>query len=395
MDVAKRMKSKMKIGIVGNYGNNNQGDEAILEGVLIQLEKAYPVKRKDILVFTNSPEQTKEKFGVQVKKLYYKKSTAPTTLIATVLKHRPVISELDLLIIGGGGILMDLYLHSLVLFGMYGKIAQYTKTPYVIYGAGAGPIQTLKGRVILRSLVNHAEVVTVRDEASKGVLQAIGVEREMHVIADPAFYLIPPKGQLEQKSEQTFEVGVTAVPYYHANYWPSEDKGKYDNYVQGMAANLERLLEKNSRIRINFFSTKHPQDTAVSKDTVELMPSKERCVIYDERLDQQEILEKLGEQDLVIGTRLHSLILALVVRKPIIAVSYHHKVRDFMQENDCQDSLVLMEDLHQHDDYFMRIYEQMSADWEKTLQRFGDITRNKTERHPQGMELIKEKFPSK
>src|SRR5699024_132105 len=189
---------------------------------------------------------------------------APTTLVATVLKHRPVIRELDLLIIGGGGILMDLYVHSLVLFGMYGKIAQYTKTPYVIYGAGAGPIQTLKGKIILRSLVNHAEMVTVRDEASKNVLQSIGVKREIIAIADPAFYLTPPLMEKKEEPRKTIHIGVTAVPYYHANYWPSEDRKKYNNYVTGMARNLERLLDKDPRIRVTFFSTKHPQDTAVS-----------------------------------------------------------------------------------------------------------------------------------
>jgi len=385
------MDNKMKIGVVGNYGNNNQGDEAILEGVLIQLEKAYPVKRKDILVFTNSPEQTKEKFGVQVRKLYYKKSTAPTTLVATVLKHRPVIRELDLLIIGGGGILMDLYVHSLVLFGMYGKIAQYTKTPYVIYGAGAGPIQTLKGKIILRSLVNHAEMVTVRDEASKNVLQSIGVKREIIAIADPAFYLTPPLMEKKEEPRKTIHIGVTAVPYYHANYWPSEDRKKYNNYVTGMARNLERLLDKDPRIRVTFFSTKHPQDTAVSKDIVKQMQNKNRCMVYDERLDQQEILEKIGEQDLIIGTRLHSLILALVACKPIIAVAYHHKVEDFMKENHSQDCLLSIGSLHQKDSLFTKIYEQMAVDWEETLSRFEKITQNKTKSLPQGMDLLQEK----
>src|SRR5699024_6854309 len=139
----------MLIGIVGNYGNNNQGDEAILQGILTQLESTYPINREDILVFTNRPQQTREKFGVQVESLYLKRKTAPMTLITTILNHKKVIQKLDLLIVGGGGILMDLYLNGLVLFGMYGKIAQWVKTPYVIYGTGAGPITTRKGKKIL------------------------------------------------------------------------------------------------------------------------------------------------------------------------------------------------------------------------------------------------------
>lgn len=381
----------MKIGIVGNYGNNNQGDEAILEGVLIQLEQAYNIERKDMLVFTNSPEQTKEKFGVQVKKLYYKKKTAPTTLIATVLKHRSVIRELDLLLIGGGGILMDLYTHSLVLFGMYGKIAQFTKTPYVIFGAGAGPINTFKGRVILKSLVNKADIVTVRDQASEAVLKNIDVKREIHVIADPAFYLPPPEPKLGDGS--IVQIGVTAVPYYHANYWPSEDKEKYENYVSGMASNIDRLLQGNPNIKINFFATKHPQDTAVSKDIVGRITSREQCTVIDRRLTQQEILELIGQQDVIIGTRLHSLILALVAKKPVIAIAYHHKVSDFMMDNDSEDCLLTMDELSEDDMHFSHIYEAMAKDWQVTHNRFSSIAEYKTKNMPQGMDLIKERFP--
>src|SRR5699024_1572399 len=174
---------------------------------------------------------------------------APTTLFATVRKHRSVIRELDLLIIGGGGILMDLYTHSLVLFGMYGKIARYTKTPYVIFSAGAGPIETVKGKVILRSLVNQAELVTVRDKASVDVLKSIGVNRDISVIADPAFYVQPPEGKKTMKEERTIQVGVTAVPYFHADYWPTEDEEKYENYVTGMVKNLESLLQASPEDR--------------------------------------------------------------------------------------------------------------------------------------------------
>lgn len=383
----------MKIGIIGNYGNNNQGDEAILEGVLIQLEQAYKIERKDMLVFTNSPEQTKEKFEVQVEKLYYKKRTAPTTLMATVLKHWSIIRELDLLLIGGGGILMDLYTHSLVLFGMYGKIAQFTKTPYVIFGAGAGPIQTLKGRVILKSLVNKADIVTVRDQTSEVVLKDIGVKRDISVIADPAFYLPFPVQEL--RGGDTVQIGVTAVPYYHANYWPSEDKEKYENYVSGMASNLDRLLQDNSNMKINFFATKHPQDTAVSKDILERMTSKQQCVIYDRRLDQQEILQLIGEQDVLIGTRLHSLILALVAKKPVIAIAYHHKVSDFMKDNGSEDCLLTMENISKDDQLFNQIYGAMKKDWQTTLERFSSIAEHKTKNMAQGMDLIKERFPLK
>ena len=62
----------MKIGIVGNYGNDNNGDEAILLGILQQLLDTFPIKNKDITVFSNNPTQTEKRFGVNSYPLYYK-----------------------------------------------------------------------------------------------------------------------------------------------------------------------------------------------------------------------------------------------------------------------------------------------------------------------------------
>src|SRR5699024_3144925 len=169
--------------------------------------------------------------------------------------------------------------------------------------------------------------------------------RDINVIADPAFYVQPPESKKTMEKEKTIQVGVTAVPYFHADYWPTEDKEKYENYVTGMVKNLESLLQASHEIRINFFATKHPQVTAVSKDIKNQIQSNNRCKVYEVRLDQSEILKKLKEQDIVIGTRLHSLILALVVQKPIIGIAYHHKVKDFMNDIGCQDYLISMDDM--------------------------------------------------
>src|SRR5699024_3882546 len=176
------------------------------------------------------------------------------------------------------------------------------------------------------------------------LLQSIGIKQAIHVIADPAFYIPKPKQTV--RSEGNRNIGITAVPYYHPNYWPTENRKKYLNYVTGMATNLDKLLEGNSQVHLHFFSTKHPEDTAVTKEIVKYMKYVEKCTIYDEDLDQEAILNKINEQDVIIGTRLHSLILALVARKPVIGVSYHHKVSDFMDEINCSNNMIPIDELH-------------------------------------------------
>lgn len=51
----------MKIGIVGNYGNDNNGDESILYGILQQVKQTFSVTNDDITVFSNNTQQTSER----------------------------------------------------------------------------------------------------------------------------------------------------------------------------------------------------------------------------------------------------------------------------------------------------------------------------------------------
>ncbi|GGK04687.1 polysaccharide pyruvyl transferase CsaB [Lentibacillus kapialis] len=359
----------MLIGVVGNYGNENQGDEAILEGVLVQLEKTYAIQRDHVLVFTNKPEQTCRKYGVQAKPLYIKKKSAPGSLLATIRHHKSIIRKLDLLIIGGGGILMDLYINGLVIFGMYGWLAKRCHTPFVIHGAGAGPIKTPLGKRILKKLGNTAASVSVRDTASRELLASIGVIRPIQVMTDPAFQ-VPISQSALRKSTTPKKFGVTAVPYFHENYWPEENSGKYERYINGMAENLDNLLQKHTHIEITFFATKHPHDTNVTKDIQAVMNFPERTTIVEGALTHRDIIELIGEQDIVIGTRLHSLILALAVEKPSMAVSYHPKVRDFMEQIGFSEKSIFIENIHENGSFFLDAYRDMTQDWDDTQAQF-------------------------
>lgn len=379
----------MRVGIVGNYGNNNSGDEAILEGIIIQLEEVFNIARNDITVFSNQPEQMKENYGVNASKLYFKDKNAILTALTTMKKNKPIIQELDLLIIGGGGIFMDLYGTEAFIFGMYGWMAKRANVPSVLYGVGAGPITTKIGKFVLKSLANSTKLVTVRDPKSKELMLKIGVTKEIHVIGDPAFRLHTPDTPARERDD-VLNIGVTAVPYHHISYWPTEDKEKYQNYIEGMALNLDNLLEKYPHAHINFFATKHPQDSMVTEDIQKLMKMKERTTVNGQSMNHNEIVAFEGEQDLIIGTRLHSLILALVTNTPIIAVSYHHKVNDFMDMIGCSENNIQIDDLVKNPTFFHDTYKKMDADWEETLEYFEQISLTMKEKAISGMKLLKE-----
>lgn len=355
----------MRIGIVGNYGNDNNGDEAILLSLVKQVTATFGIETNQLTIFSNNPQQTSERYGVDSYPLYYRKGSAPKTFFETYKQNRPIVKKLDLLIIGGGGILMDLYRTEAPLYGSYAMMAKQSKTPYVVYGCGAGPLQTNLGKWFIRNMCKYAQNVSVRDPESAQLLKSIGVTKQVDVIGDPAFSL--RDGQAQPKTSSPKKIGVTAVPYYNADYWPEGNEELYNNYITGMAKNLDKLAEGND-VDITFFATKFPQDANVTKDIQQLMTQSAKTSIMDENLLPSDILKVTEQQDIVIGTRLHSLILATCTETPIMAISYHHKVNDFMNLAELDKFSFPIGELHDNETYFLDAFNVMNEDWPATLE---------------------------
>ncbi len=353
----------MKIGIVGNYGNDNNGDEAILLSIIKQVTSTFNIGSEQLTVFSNNPEQTAQRYGVSSFPLYYKNGNAVKTFFKTYRLNKEIVKTFDLLIIGGGGILMDLYKREAPLYGSYAMMAKNSNTPYVIYGCGAGPLLSGLGKWFIRYMCKHAESVSVRDPESAELLREIGVKEDVQIIGDPAFSL---RQEGAEKSVAPTKIGITAVPYYNAGYWPEGNPAIYNDYVEGMAKNLDNLAARHD-VELTFFATKFPQDADVTKDIQQKMTHKEKISIIDDNLLPDRILDVTAQQDIIIGTRLHSLILATCTETPIMAISYHHKVNDFMKLAELEAYAFPIGDIHKQDTLFLDAFNDMTENWPETI----------------------------
>ncbi|MER1998642.1 MAG: polysaccharide pyruvyl transferase family protein [Lysinibacillus sp.] len=386
MDLTIKDDDNVKIGIVGNYGNDNNGDEAILLSIIRQLQKAFNVDTTDITVFSNNPTQTAERYNVQSAPLYIRGKNAALTFAKTFRKNTTVVKKLDFLVIGGGGILMDLYKREAPLYGSYAMMAHSNNVPYVVYGCGAGPLTSTMGQFFIRFMCKHAQNISVRDPKSEALLKSIGVQKDIFIIGDPAFSL---EADRTGYSNKPLKIGVTAVPYHNGSYWPSSDEEKYNNYITGMAKNLDKIIEKFG-VEIQFYATKYPQDADVTKDIQKLMKNPQNTNVLEENLPPQRLLEVSSELDVVIGTRLHSLILATDAKTPLIAVSYHNKVNDFMQMAGLGDYSIDIEELHKRDDYFERLVTKMDNNWPAAIRLAKDTNSSFKNKAEYGLYLLRE-----
>jgi polysaccharide pyruvyl transferase CsaB len=375
----------MKIGIVGNYGHDNNGDEAILQGIIHQLTEVMGYSKKDIVVFSNNPENTKVRYNLETWYLLKKENSALMSIVKTIQQHLKVVKTLDVLIIGGGGLLMDMYKRDAPLYSSLAFIGKLSGCKVIIYGVGAGPIQTPLGKRLIKYMVNAASLTTVRDEKSRNLLQSIGVQKGITIIPDPAFSL----GDLKRKNKtvQIKKIGVTAVPYFSSFYWPESKPEVYEEYLNSMASNLDSLIEQK-QVEVTLFSSKYPQDVQVTKDICERMIHKDRLTLIEDNLHPSDILNLVQKQDIIIGTRLHSLILSVAAGTPVIGIGYHQKVEAYMKRIEKEELFLSIEDL-QNANSFLTKYQEMDNDWAQTQRDFTAISTRLKKEMENGIDLLK------
>ncbi|WP_332695457.1 polysaccharide pyruvyl transferase family protein [Halalkalibacter lacteus] len=361
----------MKVGIIGNYGHNNNGDEAILTGILHQLTEHLYVNKENIVIFSNNPDNTKERYQVRSMPLIHKKGSMLKSGATTIRASYHVMKELDLLIIGGGGLLMDMYKRDAPLYSTLGLTGKRAGCKVVVYGVGAGPITTALGKFFITRLTNAAQSVSVRDRDSQKLLQSIGVKTPVSVIGDPAFSV--PAPNTHTRSATVKKVGVTAVPYFSQQYWPTPDLTKYQAYVDGMAAQLDQLIEGKG-VEVTFFSTKYPEDVEVTKDILAKMNHQENTKLIEDNLHPTDIVALSAEQDLIIGTRLHSLILSVVAKTPVIGIGYHHKVEDFMKVIEMPSLGIPIKNVNPSSSSIVDVFNGVSENWESVQNAFDIVS---------------------
>jgi polysaccharide pyruvyl transferase CsaB len=311
-----KQKNPLRVGVSGSYGGLNLGDEAILQCIVAQLRASAPV---EITVFSRDPADTLKRHRVEK---------------ALDVRHlgrdevAPEIARLDLLIIGGGGILFDaeakIYLREAV-------IAQEIGVPVMIYAVGAGPLNDQAAQSLVRDTLNRAAAVTVRDRHARHVLEELGVEREILVTADPALLLepdpLPPQAlRHEGLAGRKHLVGLSVREPGPAA--PGIDEDMY----HALLANVADFVVDRYGAEVVFVPMERQmRDVQHSHAVISRMLRPQRATVLKGRYSAGQMLSLIGEFEFAIGMRLHFLLFAAIQDVPFVALPYAGKVSGFLE----------------------------------------------------------------
>ena len=308
---------KFRIGISGSYGGMNLGDEAILEGILGELRGSVPA---EVTIFSMNPADTLARHRVE---------HAIDVRSRTRKEIAPAIQQLDVLVLGGGGILFDAeaesYLREVVLAHEFG-------VPVLLYAVSAGPLVTGASRRAVRDALNASPstIITVRDRQGYRLLEDVGVTREIQLTADPAFLLEPeelPLGALEAEGVR-FDRPVVGFSVREPG--PAAPDIDPEIYYALLANAADFVVERFGADVV--FVPMEKADVQHSHGVVAHMRYAERAEILKRRYSSRQILDLMGRFDFAVGMRLHFLIFAALRGTPFSPLPYASKVSGLVED---------------------------------------------------------------
>jgi len=306
---------RLRIAISGSYGGMNLGDEAILEGILGPLRASVPA---DITVFSRNPSDTLARHAVE------------RSVNVRALTRKEAVQEirdLDLLILGGGGIL---YERDVAAYLREVFIAHELGVPVMVYAISAGPLDSHASRKAVREALSSAAVITVRDAFGYRLLEDVGVSQDITLTADPALLLGPDALPVEALHAEGVDFDRHLVGFSVREPGPAAPDIDPDEYYALLANAADYVVDRYDANVV--FVAMEKSDVQHSHAVVSHMQNAERAEILRRTYSPRQVLDIVGHFDFAIGMRLHFLIFAALRGVAFEALPYAPKVSGLLED---------------------------------------------------------------
>jgi polysaccharide pyruvyl transferase WcaK-like protein len=339
--------------ILGGFGFDNLGDDLILRSALAQFRKA--LEDVEITVLSNNPYETAARHRGEVvlfsaeallRQIILRLLSQVSTLHRRYLLPIPRNSfrcllvslwKSDLVISLGGGYLNDysrFLTHSRLLELLFIGLC---RKRLVLYAHEIGPLRRASLRLLARLALRFVTYATVRDERSSEVLSGLGIFNErVRVTADEGWAYDPRISSASQcnidRAAGELVVAVNLMPFQVvANVFQSKNikrlnvEALNDHVLSVVYGSLDSLSPCRVRLLLLPMSS---QDFKICSKLQVLLHGRVQCEIFND-LDSQ--YAALARSQIVIGMRMHTIMMAAQTNVPPIAIGILPKLFEVMK----------------------------------------------------------------
>lgn len=335
-----------KLALFGAFGVGNLGNECTLQALLHNIQKRLP--DAEIRCICPSPNEVRLAYNIPathieevplshienralrlLRKIFVR---IPLELFRWI-KAIAILTDVDVLVMTGTGMLGDFGISPL---GLHFQILKWTllaklcRCKVVFLSVGAGPLRQPLSRRIVKAALSLADYRSYRDSFSKTYLESIGFDTQDDRVFPDLAFSFPAQMLLHNSSNGRSRtvVGVGVMAYFNRTGGLSEHDNIYSEYITKMGDFVSWLLEKNYAVRLLIGDVAY--DQPATRDLMaDIKKRGVRCengaIIDEPAASVDQVLSQLATTDFVVASRFHNILLALMLAKPVLAISYHEK----------------------------------------------------------------------
>jgi polysaccharide pyruvyl transferase WcaK-like protein len=346
---------RKKISFFGNFGSSNLGNEATFQTVLYHLRRRLPTA--EITCICTCPETAAATHNVAgisasgvVLKPRWLRGNPLSRLLREIIIGIPselyrwldafrTLKGTHILIVPGTGLLTDAY--GLLGWGPYNLfkwsvMARLRGCRVRFVSVGVGPIYSATGRYLVRSALSLADFRSYRDGSSLEWAKQIGLQVNGDRVYPDLVFSLPETDipRAIRKSGNRSVVGIGLMEYAGRYSVPNPSDKTYRGYLESLVLFVKWAL--GHKYDVKLLMADH-QDRPIAQEFKCLLKTQmpgldERRIAYEPAECPGQLLSQLAATDVVVATRFHNVLLALLLNKPVIAISFHHKCTSLMSE---------------------------------------------------------------
>ena len=269
----------------------------------------------------------------------------------------------DLVISSPGGFLQEYDIRSSLLPNLYLIfLALLARKPVIIYAQSLGPFRNRLIRFISRVILDRVDVILLRERISKTYLSELHVKNpNIIVTADSCFStMLYFREQLSKSTSSKphlfgyacpkarMLIGVTVIGSFFLN---KDKRCLLKNYLLSLGYALRKVARRYNAHILILPQVKNDVEDFISLALHKLLYNENIATYISDDLSPEDLVAIIKNSDVLIGTRMHSNIFALLSNVPVLAIAYEHKTFGIMGMLRLSDWVVGIEEIDRYELY--------------------------------------------
>lgn len=381
----------MKATLVSFIDSSNIGDRLIAETLSEQLLTGIEIKKYSYKLIEESQVKINKNLVRRSKPhdIYYKYFRQLPLIKNVVSKGKWIrsrrrmydsediqrfeaaLQQSDFLMIGGGNAIFDLSPATLSAqrFDQVVSLAKQHQLPIFVSSIGIGPFSTKKQQNAAIATLKKCDFVSFRDKRSLEYLKNAG-HPAAYASVDPVFLLpeVETFEQLKAQKKLQQRIGICVIDYRITGC----SRKDYLNYLKDMKNLIHDLAAAKKEIIL--FSSEVQDYETIETLYAEFLKDPQVNVVFVK--EKEDLLALYQSLNLVIGTRMHSMIVAVSQFVPIIGLSWQQKVVEMFKNLGIEEDVLAIANLSKKREILSK---KIDEKLENTDQELIEMRRHKEE----------------